>query len=94
MRIAGDAADLNCIEWPANMRKEDLDLSDNCCACRCIDVRHADIDFFRYCRGRKSGRRRQRRLLGTLLRGVERRGNYADGMPALRSAERKPRVVR
>ena len=71
MCIAEDAEDLSCIEWLANMRKEDLDLSDNYCACRCIDALRADIDFFRFCRGRKKRRCRRRQLLGIVLRGVE-----------------------
>jgi hypothetical protein len=60
MRIAVDADDLNCKEWPANMPKENLDLSDNGYVFRYIDVLHAVIDFFRYWRGRKNGRRKQR----------------------------------
>jgi hypothetical protein len=58
--IAADADDLNCREWPANMRKERLNSSGNCYACRCIDVLLAGIDFFRFCRVKKNGRRKQR----------------------------------
>jgi hypothetical protein len=62
MRIAADAGDLNCRELPASTQKDDLDLSENCYSCRCIDVPHAGIDFFRCCRGRKNDPRKRRQL--------------------------------
>jgi hypothetical protein len=62
MRIAADAVDLNCSEWPANMRKDDLDLSDNGCACRFTGVLLAGIDFFLFCLGRKKQPRKRQQL--------------------------------
>jgi hypothetical protein len=72
MRIAAGADDLNCSEWPANMRKEDFDLSGNCYACRCIAVPPAGTDFFQCCRAGKKGRHEQRLLPEIHLRGRSR----------------------